>query len=194
MKKVLVVDDTKNIRLMLAKCLELEGFDVATANDGRQALDLFAREIFDLVFLDIKLPEVRGTEVLRRMRGMGIETPVIIITAYGTVKNAVDCTHMGAVAYLQKPFTAEKVRNVLQELNPGLAPECKTPDAADYLKQAEKLIGEGSWGEAVSLLKKAISLDPANAEVFLLLSKAYEGLGNSSAAGKFREAYQLFIK
>lgn len=93
MKKVLVVDDTKNIRMVLTKCLELEGYEVMTASDGRQALEMLTQHTFDLAFLDIKLPEMRGTEVLKRIREIGVKTPVIIITAYATVKNAVDCTN-----------------------------------------------------------------------------------------------------
>ena len=58
----------------------------------------------DLVFLDIKLPEISGTEVLRRMRKMNKTSPVIIMTAYPTIKNAVECTKLGAVAYLAKAF------------------------------------------------------------------------------------------
>ena len=114
MKKVLVVDDTKNIRMILTKCLELEGYEVMTASDGKQALEMFKSYTFDLAFLDIKLPEIRGTEVLKRIREQGITTPVIIITAYATVKNAVDCTNLGAVAYVQKPFSADKIRTILK--------------------------------------------------------------------------------
>ncbi len=115
MKKVLVVDDTKNIRILLSKCLQMENYEVKTANDGHEAVEMFSAESFDLAFLDIKMPYFSGTEVLKKIRDMGIMTPVIIITAYATVKNAVECTQMGAVAYLQKPFSAEKVRNVLAE-------------------------------------------------------------------------------
>lgn len=86
MKKVLVVDDAKNIRMLLTKCLELEGYQVKTATNGKDALVLFSSERFDLAFLDIKLPELSGTEVLRRIRAQGNDTPVIVITAYPTVK------------------------------------------------------------------------------------------------------------
>ena len=105
MKKVLIVDDTKNIRMLLSKCLELEGFEVDTAADGLEAVRMLSKNDYDLAFLDIKLPEISGTEVLKRIRGIGVDVPVIIITAYATVKNAVDCTKLGSVAYLQKPFT-----------------------------------------------------------------------------------------
>src|SRR4051794_15765703 len=99
MKKILVVDDTKNIRTLLTTCLEVEGYQVLTAIDGRQALEMIRQDSYDLIFLDIKLPEFSGTEVLRRIQESKIHTPVIIMTAFGTVKNAVDCTKLGAIAY-----------------------------------------------------------------------------------------------
>lgn len=117
MEKVLVVDDTKNIRMLLSKCLELEGYHVETAVDGKDAIAKILTEHFDLIFLDIKMPQFSGTEVLKRIRDAGVNTPVIIITAYATIKNAVECTKLGAVAYLQKPFTAEKVKKTLKEIS-----------------------------------------------------------------------------
>lgn len=84
---------------------------------------MFSKETFDLAFLDIKMPHFSGTEVLKQIRQNGINTPIIIITAYATVKNAVACTQMGAVGYLQKPFTSEKVRNVLREFEEERKPE-----------------------------------------------------------------------
>ena len=63
MKKVLIVDDTKNIRTLLSMCLELEGYQITMASDGKEGLALIQNEAFDLVFLDIKLPEMSGTEV-----------------------------------------------------------------------------------------------------------------------------------
>ena len=117
MKRALVVDDTKNIRILLEKTLELEGFTVETASTGSEALDKLRSQEYDLVFLDIKLPEVSGTEVLRKIRSEGNNTPVIIITAYPTVKNAVDCIQLGAITYLQKPFTADRLKNTLKQFN-----------------------------------------------------------------------------
>ena len=115
--KVLVVDDTKNIRMLLTTCLELYGYSVVTAVDGLDALKVINIESPDLIFLDIKLPEISGTEVLRRIRSAGIITPVVIMTAFATVRNAIECTKLGAVAYLQKPFTAVKVKTVISELS-----------------------------------------------------------------------------
>lgn len=189
MKNVLVVDDTKNIRVLLTKCLELEGYYVVTANDGYQALELFESRDFDLAFLDIKMPQISGTEVLKRIREAGIKTPVIIITAYATIKNAVECTQMGAVAYLQKPFTAEKVRSVLSDVNNSLDAFYQTNDLKDIINDTEDSLKKGLYNECIFLLKKAISLEPANANIYLLFSKAYKGVGDAESAEKFYRMY-----
>lgn len=193
MKKVLVVDDTKNIRMVLTKCLELEGYEVMAASDGKQAMELFATQTFDLAFIDIKLPEIRGTEVLKRIRELGIKTPVIIITAYATVKNAVDCTNMGAVAYVQKPFSADKIKSVLKELE-----GCSVYTGQDN-NSFEKLIGnvkicleKGEFDRALDFLKKALSLELDNPEIYLLISKAYEGMKNKKNAERFYQLYRSF--
>lgn len=186
MKKVLIVDDIKNIRNLLTTCLEVEGYQVMAVMDGFQALQIIQSEGFDLIFMDIKLPELSGTEVLRRIRKMGISTPVIIMTAFATVKNAVECTKLGAVAYLQKPFTADKVMHVLNEIMGQ--PE----DNAFYHQQAKELISAGKIDDAYAQLKKALALDPDCGETYFLMAKLYEVQGNSQKAERFYLIAQQF--
>lgn len=193
MKKVLVIDDTKNIRMILTKCLELEGYEVLTASDGKQAMDMFMTHSFDLAFLDIKLPEMRGTEVLKRIREKGIKTPVIIITAYATVKNAVDCTNLGAVAYVQKPFSADKIRTVLKEMdnNPSYT-ESKIANTEDLTALVKLSLDACEYDKALELAKKALASELNNPELYLLISKAYKGLGSEEEAKRFFQFYKLF--
>ena len=148
-RKALIIDDTKNIRLMLSKCLELEGYSVETADNGKSGLEYAQNSAYDLIFLDVKLPEISGTEVLRQLRANKILTPIIIITAYPTVKNAVDCTQLGAIAYLQKPFTTDRIHNVLCELNL----ETHHPQPFSNLSQIEILIENGDYQTALEKLK-----------------------------------------
>lgn len=191
MIKVLVADDTKNIRILLMKCLQLEGYEVRTANDGGEALEALLHGAFDLAFLDIKMPMFSGTEVLKKAREMGVCTPVIIITAYATVKNAVECTQMGAVAYLQKPFTADKVRNVLAELACSKATTIvRSEDISDIV---ERLSGEGNYIEALRILKKELSEKPLEAGLYLLLSQVSEKLGSSEDAEQYRKLFNTFV-
>jgi DNA-binding NtrC family response regulator len=181
MKKVLVVDDTQNIRMLLTECLEIEGYKVESAGDGVSALKLLKGNKYDLVFLDIKLPEMSGTEVLRDMRAAGIDIPVIIMTAFATVKNAIECTRMGAVYYLQKPFTSNKVRSVLKDLNEADEFEIM----AKEIETAGKLSEEGKFEEAYNILKRCLAKDPESPEIFYAIGELFEKQGNKAKALKF---------
>lgn len=185
MIKVLVADDTKNIRTLLMKCLQLEGYEVGTAGDGKEALEALLGGGYGLAFLDIKMPLISGTEVLKKIREAGISTPIIIITAYATVKNAVECTQLGAVAYLQKPFTADKVRNVLAELQ-SLKTMALGCGNAGNGRGAEGLLEAGEYGKALSLLKRELAERPLEPRVYSLLARASEGLGLHEDAAKYR--------
>lgn len=174
MKRVLVADDTKNIRLLVRKCLEMEGFAVDEAADGAQALERLRAENYALAFLDIKMPGASGTEVLRTIRAEGHRTPVVIITAYATVKNAVECTQLGAVSYLHKPFTSDKLRAVLAS---SLCP--------DHVQTARRLLQDGKPQEALLELKRALSDSPLDAGVYRLLAVASARSGNREDAEKY---------
>ncbi|KZL91965.1 response regulator SaeR [Clostridium magnum DSM 2767] len=189
MKKALVVDDTKNIRALLTTCLEINDYKVTTAKSGQEAIGFLKMEKFDLVFLDIKMPEISGTTVFKKMREMGIDIPVIIMTAYATIKNAVECTKLGAVAYLQKPFTAEKVKSVLNEI---FSIDDDTNDLKDSLKHSTELIKYGNNEEAYEILKKALSIDPSSSEVYYLIGMIHEKRGDVKQANKFYETAERF--
>lgn len=189
MKKALVVDDTKNIRTLLTTCLEINDYEVITAVNGQQALELLENQKFDLAFLDIKMPEISGTLVLKKMREMDIDIPVVIMTAFATVKNAIECTKLGAVAYLQKPFTAEKVKAVLNEV-------FNYDDTAkvleDSLKHSRELIEKGKNAEAYDILKKDLAINPSCSEIYYLIGTVYEKRGDMEQAEKFYETAKRF--
>ena len=189
MKKAIVADDTKNIRILLTTCLELNGYQVSTAGNGNEALNLIEKESFDLAFLDIKMPELSGTEVLRRIRSMGIGIPVVIMTAFATVKNAVECTKLGAVAYLQKPFTADKVKVLLEELTQICGDEATVES---YLTAARELMKANKIDEAYSKLKTVLSIDPNRSECYELIGKVHELNGHMEKAEKFYLAAKQF--
>ncbi|SNS03475.1 Tetratricopeptide repeat-containing protein [Anaerovirgula multivorans] len=189
MKKVLIADDTKNIRKLLTTWLQHEGYDVISVENGIAALEAFQAMCFDLAFLDIKMPQMSGTEVLRQIRTMGIETPVIIITAFPTVKNAVECTQMGAIAYLQKPFTTNRVKQVLIEV---MNTNEQYKSLESLLKGAQDKLSNNNIDEALVILKNALAIDPTYGHTYYLLSAAYEKSGDINEAERFREIYELF--
>jgi len=106
---VLIIDDEAEIRESLQTLLELEGFAVATAGSGEDGLALIGEQVFDLILLDLALPGRDGLEVLAEIRSHDTRLPVIMITAYGTVENAVRAIQEGATNFVQKPWDNEKL-------------------------------------------------------------------------------------
>src|SRR5450631_3053528 len=106
---VLIVDDEAAIRESLQTLLEFEGYAVQVANDGLEGLTRIAEHPFDLVLLDFALPERNGIEILHDIRERDSDLPVIMITAYGTVENAVNAMQAGATNFIQKPWDNEKL-------------------------------------------------------------------------------------
>ena len=106
--KILVVDDDRNICELLRLYIEKEGFEVAIANDGRKALEMFESEKPDLIMLDIMLPELDGWQVCREIRKKS-QCPIIMLTAKGEVFDKVLGLELGADDYVVKPFEAKEV-------------------------------------------------------------------------------------
>ena len=100
---VLIIDDEAEIRESLQTLLELEGFAVETAISGEAGLQRIGDHPFDLVLLDLALPGRDGMEILAEIRSHETRLPVIMITAYGTVENAVRAMQSGAANFVQKP-------------------------------------------------------------------------------------------
>ncbi|VYU60852.1 response regulator [Clostridium tertium] len=195
MKRILVVDDTKNIRVLLSTCLELRGYEVITADNGAEALDIIndKNQNIDLIFLDIRMPGISGTELLKNIKYIRSNCPVVIMTAFATVKNAVECTKLGALIYLQKPFSPERINLVLDEIENKRAIENKNEDIDSILDEVRSLLqSEENINRAHDLLKKALSMNPYYKEIYLLISKVNKILGNEAEMLRFREIYKLF--
>lgn len=125
MEKILIVEDDKTVLDFEKKELEHEGYNVITAENGRQALELFESENPDFVLLDIMIPELNGIEVLRRIRKQS-EVPVILVTAKGEVYDKVNGLSAGADDYISKPFAIEellaRISSVLRRTRVNVAP------------------------------------------------------------------------
>ena len=102
--RILLVDDEQSIQTLLSYPLRKEGYDVVQATDGRQALDRFDEQAFDLVVLDLMLPRVDGLEVCRRLRNRS-SVPIIILTAKSEEIDKVVGLELGADDYITKPFS-----------------------------------------------------------------------------------------
>lgn len=116
MARVLAVDDEPVVLDSLRKILVLEGYSVDTVESGPEALGLVQRRDYDLVFTDLKMPDMDGVEVVKAVKHLRPDVDVAVITGYGTIETAVETMQHGAVAYVQKPFTAEELSEFVREL------------------------------------------------------------------------------
>jgi two-component system response regulator GlrR len=107
--QVLVVDDDASMLRMLRHRLEREGYKVVTAADGEEGINLVRNEVFNLVITDLKMPKLRGDELARAVAKFNPEIPVIIMTAYGEVTEAVQLMQDGIFHYMTKPFDVEEL-------------------------------------------------------------------------------------
>ncbi len=115
-KIILVVDDEKNIRTTLSTFLSSLNFKVDMASNGEEALIKLKEKDYNLVLLDIKMHGLTGMQVLQEMRNSGVKTNTIMMTAYGTIENAVESMKLGAVDFISKPFTLEALKLVLTDV------------------------------------------------------------------------------
>ena len=142
--RVMVVDDEPAVRSSIERALKLEGYQVTTAPDGREALRALAVAPPDAVILDVLMPEVDGLEVCRRMRSAEDRTPVLMLTARDAISDRVDGLDAGADDYLVKPFALEELLARLRAL----------------MRRADP-----SGGDSSVLRFEDLTLDPATREV-----------------------------
>jgi len=117
--RVLVVDDDCSVAETLRDLLRFKGFDVETAENGKQAIDLIKRpHHFDLMITDMRMPEMDGLELLKAIRQLKTDLPIIILTGYATVENGIHSMEQGAYDYLFKPFNIEEL---MQAMNRALS-------------------------------------------------------------------------
>jgi two-component system, NtrC family, response regulator HydG len=108
-KRILVVDDEPLMRDFLVETLQRKKYVVDSVGSGAQAIEKIKGDYFDLVITDIRMPEISGMEVLQAVKKHSAESEVVVITAFGTIENAVEAMKMGAYHYLQKPFQADEI-------------------------------------------------------------------------------------
>jgi DNA-binding NtrC family response regulator len=106
---VLVADDEESMRFFLVKTLKRAGYRVTAANNGREAVDRVVEGSFDLLLVDLKMPEMDGIEVLEAVKKISSDTVVILMTGYGTVENALEAMKRGAADYVTKPFHTDAI-------------------------------------------------------------------------------------
>ena len=157
--KILIVDDEPDTILILQDRLEMEGYEVATATDGHEALQLIDQDLPDLVLLDIQMPLLDGIETLTHLHEKYPGLLVLMLTAHGTIQRAVEATKRGAYDFLEKPFQPEHItQKVDQALEHQRTIEQSTRD--ELIHSYEEIVGESaSILEVLKIIEKVADTD-----------------------------------
>jgi DNA-binding NtrC family response regulator len=115
-QSILLVDDDRQLCISVGRTLQRFGYDVTTAHDGGEALDILAGTTVDLVISDLRMPNVNGIELMEEIKRRKIDVPVVFLTAYGEVESYMDLMNMGAFDYLNKPIDVEELLNTAKKI------------------------------------------------------------------------------
>lgn len=144
--KLLIVDDETRFLQAIAQRLSKRGFEVRTAENGRDAIEMAQKEKFDIALLDLKMPGLDGGEVLRVLKESHEFLEAIILTGHGSLESAVELTKVGAFSYLPKPYELDKLVQVLKDayqarLEKKFRADQEKLDAIMALSQGESPLG-----------------------------------------------------
>ncbi|MDA2937750.1 sigma-54 dependent transcriptional regulator [Acidobacteria bacterium AH-259-A15] len=180
-KTVLVVDDENLVRWSIRQKLQSAGYQVLEAGNAASAITLFKENMPDLVTLDVRLPDTNGLKVLLEMKGMSPATPIIMITAYGAVDDAVKALQIGAYDYLEKPINFERLLHSLG--NAFETSELRTEVERSKQEQedtysVDRIIGKSKVIQEV----KALVCKVADSEANTILIQGESGTGKDLVA------------
>ena len=108
-KQILIIDDEENMRHMLSTLLGKEGFDIVTASSGKEGMKCLEKSDFDVILCDVRMPEMDGLAFLKELQGKKTESPVIMMSGYGTIDTAIEAMKLGAYDYISKPFKPDEI-------------------------------------------------------------------------------------
>jgi len=165
--KILITDDERAIRRALREILEFEGYQIEEAENGMDALKLLREQTFDLVFCDIKMPQLDGLELLSKIKEEGIKSLIIMISGHGTVETAVQAIKNGAFDFIEKPLDLNRILVTIRnaKLNTALVQE--TVQLKNTIKKIKgtAIIGES---QAINAIKSMIEkVAPSDARVLI---------------------------
>lgn len=148
-KRILIADDERNMRYAIKKALVGKDFTIYEASNGKEAIDLFKEVEPHLVIMDLKMPELDGIGALIKIKELKEATPIIMITAHGTIESAIEAMKLGALDYISKPFDIEELLLIIEKaLGYG-----ELKEEVSYLREElEKNIGKPIIGKNMGLL------------------------------------------
>ncbi len=185
-KNILVVDDEKNIRTTVGYCLDTLGYKYDMAVNGEEALTILKNNSYDLILLDIKMPGITGMELLSKIRANNNQTNVIMMTAYGTIKDAVTAMKLQAIDFIGKPFTVDQLEKILSNvfLRERLT-ENNIDSFEEKLEFIKLCITKQNYSKAIEILKLALSTNTESPIIYNLLGVLAEYQGDVLLAHKY---------
>jgi two-component system, NtrC family, nitrogen regulation response regulator NtrX len=167
MMQVLLIDDERAIRRALREILEFEGCVVEEAENGAQALEKLKTHTYELIFSDIKMPQMDGLELLDQILALGIETPVIMISGHGTVETAVGAIKKGAFDFIEKPLDLNRILVILRQVKDRNLLVQETKQLKQVVKKIKgsAIIGESPEIEAIKTMIEKVA--PSDARVLI---------------------------
>lgn len=165
MAKILLVEDDKNLSKVLSFYLKEEGYEVHLAYDGEEALEKAKMGIYDVLLTDVKMPKMYGIELLKRVKELKIDTSVIVMTAYGTIEDAVKAVKEGAEDYLTKPISKDALLISVEKTNKIREIKKENIKFKEQLKEKEALkeinFRSEIMGDFIESLKRVAKSDSA---------------------------------
>ena len=166
---ILVVDDEPDMRIALTYALSHCGYSVESASSGLEALEKFEADKFSLIITDLKMPGMSGIEILGKVKKRSPKIPVIMITAYGTINNAVEAMQQGASDYILKPFSTEILEAAIKKVYINSNGKAQSKLLEVYSKrnsETKKIITQDS--KFLNILELAKNVAPSNATVLIM--------------------------
>ena len=184
--RILIVDDETNVRLNYRITLETEGYEVFEARSAASALEELLERSFAVAILDMRMPEMGGLELLAKMREAGITVPVMIVTAYSDVPQAVQAMKLGAIDFLQKPLRPDDLRSIVAEIVKRHTPQKDHPAEGfnSHIVAAKRCLNLRFFARARTHLAKALELNTRSPEAFNLAGVLAEMLDDYDKAKK----------
>jgi len=115
-QSILLVDDDYEFCKAMKKMLEKSGYVVTLAADGQEALDILSKDVFNLIFSDLRMPRLNGIELMEAIKRKKVRTPIVFITAYGEVESYMDLMNMGAFDYISKPVKGREILDLARKV------------------------------------------------------------------------------
>lgn len=187
MAKILIIDDERAIRRALREILEFEDFQVDEAENGVEGLEKAKNTLYDIIFCDIKMPQMDGMEVLDALTAQKIETPVIMISGHGTIETAVDAIKKGAFDFIEKPLDLNRIlvtirnakdRVVLVEETKQLKTTVRKFKGSSIIGETEGIIQIKEMIEKVAPSDARVLITGANGSGKELVARSLHDLSN----------------